>query len=323
MEIVRRVKNWMPDRGTYLDFILYLSPINATRVPGSKRNTIKMLRTLLQEGSASRVTIVTTMWDNLMTAQAKERAESHFSQLRDDIWKELIDSGAQILRFHNDPDSAIGIIMSAVRAFGYYEPLSRDGVVATDPCAPLLYEELLERVNNTHQNRQLLRQEKLQLLAKPDEELEADVAARLEEVTLDLARFKRGVMDFGPPPPGYEEVPRQLLYQDFLDRVNEAREDQQALEDALDHLRAQPRSDASRKKMLQDQLTEAKESLVVHASKVVEFGNPPEGFELVMFPRHVLAGRKDRARQRLNQGVNQDAVNYVSYILDMDYWQCP
>ncbi|KAF9042393.1 hypothetical protein BJ165DRAFT_1349182, partial [Panaeolus papilionaceus] len=121
MEIVGKVKDWIvglspvllahiTNSVTAITAILYLCPITDTRVPGSKRQTIKMLRSLLHQESAVRVTIVTTMWDRLYNTQAVERADAHFKQLRDDVWKDLIAQGAQIVKFQPDQQSALDII---------------------------------------------------------------------------------------------------------------------------------------------------------------------------------------------------------------------
>ncbi|KAF9042405.1 hypothetical protein BJ165DRAFT_1372510 [Panaeolus papilionaceus] len=91
LEIITKVKQWMRDQGVrVINGVLYLSPITDTRVPGSKRRTIKMIQSLLFDDAFERVNIVTTMWDRVNNPQAEQRAEANFAQLRDEIWKVLL-----------------------------------------------------------------------------------------------------------------------------------------------------------------------------------------------------------------------------------------
>ncbi|KAF9031775.1 hypothetical protein BJ165DRAFT_1599220 [Panaeolus papilionaceus] len=67
---------------------LFLTPVTDTRMPGSKRRTIDMLTTLLQPSKyCTPFTIVTTMWNTLHTERARQHAETHYEQLRGDIFK--------------------------------------------------------------------------------------------------------------------------------------------------------------------------------------------------------------------------------------------
>ena len=75
----------------YIYHILYFCPINATRIPGSKRKTIKMLQSLTRnDGSSSppgNMAVITTMWDLLWKESRISQAEKHFEQLEHGIWK--------------------------------------------------------------------------------------------------------------------------------------------------------------------------------------------------------------------------------------------
>ncbi|KAF9042438.1 hypothetical protein BJ165DRAFT_1349245, partial [Panaeolus papilionaceus] len=111
LEIITKVKQWMTDEGIQgVHGVLYLSPVTDTRVPRSKRRTINMIQSLLWDKAFDRVNIITTMWDRVGTPEAKTRAETNFTQLRDDIWKGAIGSGAKISRFYNDHHSAMQIV---------------------------------------------------------------------------------------------------------------------------------------------------------------------------------------------------------------------
>lgn len=68
--------------------ILYLCPITDTRLSGSKRRTIQMLKLLagINTETQGAIIVVTTMWDRLWSERAKAAGEERFSQLRDEIW---------------------------------------------------------------------------------------------------------------------------------------------------------------------------------------------------------------------------------------------
>ncbi|KAF9037223.1 P-loop containing nucleoside triphosphate hydrolase protein [Panaeolus papilionaceus] len=88
-EIMDMVRKWMKDN--HLEFvnrILFLTPITETRLPGSRRKTIEMLKQLLAPSrDLGAVIFVTTMWDTLHNERTQKRAESNFAQLRDEVCK--------------------------------------------------------------------------------------------------------------------------------------------------------------------------------------------------------------------------------------------
>ncbi|KAF9042430.1 hypothetical protein BJ165DRAFT_1529829 [Panaeolus papilionaceus] len=266
LEIITKVKQWMKDHGLeVINGVLYLSPITDTRAPGSKRRTIKMIQLLLNNDAFDRVNIVTTMWDRLSNPQAKKRAETNFAQLQDDIWKGPISKGAHISRFHNDFDSAVQILQSITNCGDYiWALLENDPIKSEDASAPFLYRELLDHIANAQQEKEHLREEKLHLITNPDPQLELVVLSRLPEVKDNLAKFLGQLVGFGTPPPGFERaIPERCVYQDLLDQVNEAREEQAALKHArLVHLHTNP-----------------DRNLEQHVTTLLECGTPPEGCE--------------------------------------------
>ncbi|KAF9042450.1 hypothetical protein BJ165DRAFT_1529843 [Panaeolus papilionaceus] len=271
LEILTKVKQWMRDYGVnWLGGVLYLSPITDTRAPGSKRRTIQMIQSLLYNTSFCHVKIVTTMWDRLSNPQAKRRAETNFAQLRDDIWKAPIRKGATISRFHNNFDSAMQILqsMTDIKAGDHRAPLADGAITSEDASAPLLYQELLDRITNAQQEKEYLQQEKLRLITNPDPLLESDVLSRLPEVKNDLAKFLGQLVAFGTPPPGFEGAPERCVYQDLLNHVNEARQEQEALKHALIHLRTNP--DRVHETTLTHQLYLVEQDLEQHVTTPLE-----------------------------------------------------
>ncbi|KAF9032632.1 P-loop containing nucleoside triphosphate hydrolase protein [Panaeolus papilionaceus] len=89
VEIMDMVRRWLHDNFlTFVDRILYLTPISETRLAGSRCRTMDMLKQFLEPNRGlDSVTFVTTVWDTLHNEHAQMRAESNFAQLRDQICK--------------------------------------------------------------------------------------------------------------------------------------------------------------------------------------------------------------------------------------------
>ncbi|KAF9042478.1 hypothetical protein BJ165DRAFT_1595658 [Panaeolus papilionaceus] len=276
LEIITKVKQWMSDYGRRgVNGVLYFTPITDTRASGSKRRTIQMIQSLLNNTAFDRVNIVTTMWDRLGNPQAKHRAEANFSQLRDEIWKGPVSRGAKISRYHNNFDSAVEILRDILESAQIsYPPLGYAPIEPWQESALFLYKDLLDRIRNAQQEKELLRQERIRLITNPDPQLESVVLSRLPEVKGDLAKFMGQLVDFGNPPPGFEGVPERCTYQNLLDRVNEAWEEQAALKVALAQLHSSP--DHVREVILRGQVDLVESELVEH---VMKLSNPPRGCE--------------------------------------------
>lgn len=116
MEIILMVKKWIADAryGDYphrtrlcqsvcnscssfitstfvlIDRILYLTPVTDTRVSGSRKQILNTLENLIGNQSASRVILVTTMWDTLANERSMRRAENNFEELRSRFFKVYI-----------------------------------------------------------------------------------------------------------------------------------------------------------------------------------------------------------------------------------------
>ncbi|KAF9034805.1 hypothetical protein BJ165DRAFT_1615670 [Panaeolus papilionaceus] len=111
MSIVSMLKEWVT-RTELGDFsrILYLTPIHIPRLPGSHRRVLQTFHALTGIKTARSITVVSTMWDNIWGDSATRRAESNFSQLRDAIWKEHVDSGSRVVKFDNTKESSLSIL---------------------------------------------------------------------------------------------------------------------------------------------------------------------------------------------------------------------
>ncbi|KAF9035281.1 hypothetical protein BJ165DRAFT_660639 [Panaeolus papilionaceus] len=120
----------------------------------------------------------------------------------------------------------------------------------------------------------------MHLITNPDPQLELVVLLRLPEVKDDLAKFLAQLVVFGTPPPGFEEViSEQWAYQNLLDQVNEAQEEQAALKVTLAQLHMIP--DCVQEVILRDRLDLVESQLVQH---VIRLSNPPNGCEKSIVP---------------------------------------
>ncbi|KAF9042417.1 P-loop containing nucleoside triphosphate hydrolase protein [Panaeolus papilionaceus] len=258
LEIMDKLKTWMSTNGVrFIGFILYLCPITDTRVPGSKRRLIKMLERLLQDQDSRRVTIVTTMWDQL-SPQARERSEQHFVQLQTDIWKEFVGRGAQIVKFTNNQQSALDVLRVSMQLYPGWFHLHLARTERGGPCVPILYGELLDRISSARQEWKTFRMDKARLITLPDKQLEACVVPKLQEIEGDMVKFLKQLVAFGTPPPGFDGAPQQVVSQVVLDHVEAAREDISAIKLAISQLR---RRDLRRASGLNAQLRETESGL--------------------------------------------------------------
>ncbi|KAF9047919.1 P-loop containing nucleoside triphosphate hydrolase protein [Panaeolus papilionaceus] len=95
VEIMDMVRKWLNgNQFGYVDQILYMIPISGTRLTGSRRRTIDMLKQFLAPTGGrdlESVKFVTTMWDTLHNEDTRMRAESNFAQLRDEVFKVSIE----------------------------------------------------------------------------------------------------------------------------------------------------------------------------------------------------------------------------------------
>ncbi|PPR04561.1 hypothetical protein CVT24_012070 [Panaeolus cyanescens] len=135
------------------------------------------------------------MWNTICKAEAKERAENHFFQLQDTMWKDEIKDGTNIVKFLNTQLSAIGILtgldLRRHALVGYFN-LHPNG-----PLAPLVLKELLDRIQNAQQDRRAIIDDRIQLLTFPNHDLESTITPSLRSVDERLANHLRQLVEFG------------------------------------------------------------------------------------------------------------------------------
>ncbi|KAF9042313.1 hypothetical protein BJ165DRAFT_1486773 [Panaeolus papilionaceus] len=222
-EIIQMVNNWLKThKCENIHTIFYLCPITDTRLSGSKRRTIEMLKLLtgINTQTKGSVVVVTTMWDRLWNERGKIAAEGRFTQLRDDIWADLRDSHQVVTKFWNTHESALDIVNATMdwkddqnqlyedgqpSAYDAYD-LKHCGPPEQAPFGPHLYQDLLDRIQSVQQ---LTLSAETQLAgpdARSNSELKRLLKQQLRRDRALLEKFERQLIDFGQPPEGFERV---------------------------------------------------------------------------------------------------------------------
>lgn len=69
-------------------YIFYFHPITDIRIAGTKRDSVKLLKSFAESFEASGITVITTLWDRISTAngQRVEDAHGRLRSLADEIF---------------------------------------------------------------------------------------------------------------------------------------------------------------------------------------------------------------------------------------------
>ncbi|KAF9037176.1 hypothetical protein BJ165DRAFT_1532564 [Panaeolus papilionaceus] len=200
MKIVSMLKDWMKAvELTNIFHVLYFTPVNNPRLPGSHRQVLRIFQALTGVDTGKSITVVTTMWDCVWNETGRKRAESNFVQLQDEIWKEYVDQGTEILKFHNTQGSALSIMD---RAFSRCSGLNfllvqKAGPIRETPFGTNLYNNLQQRIENLHMEIANMQSDFLGAAERGDTQLTAMLTLRLSEAQKLLAMFKQEMHEFG------------------------------------------------------------------------------------------------------------------------------
>ncbi|PPQ73054.1 hypothetical protein CVT24_001632 [Panaeolus cyanescens] len=223
MEVLNMLKQFLMDYNIkFVHSLLYFCPITDVRLPGSRRKTIEMLRCLVRTQSISTsggsrsndgtLTVVTTMWDNVWNERVRERAEGNLAQLRDEIFKDMIEHGAAITQFMNTRDSALEILDTGrshwVRAPAHaYQEIVDEGPLGQRPHGYFLYQDLVERIANLRQRKTALEYDLAQKETIENEDLKSSLEAAIDDTRRLLTKFEEQLVEFGEPPCALEIKP--------------------------------------------------------------------------------------------------------------------
>ncbi|KAF9034903.1 hypothetical protein BJ165DRAFT_1533919 [Panaeolus papilionaceus] len=205
MSIVSMLKDMLQTNPNLYGFrILYHTPINNPRLPGSQRQVLQTFEALTGPQSAGNITVVSTMWDSIWNENTRRRAEGNFSQLRDEIWKNYITEGADIVKFHNTQESALTILDDAYQ-YGIWDgPLNIQNSIhlplRETSLGSHIYNDLQTRISNLQVQQANIQLELQMATELSDEKLRAILIAQLAEVQILFTKFEEELHKFGSPP---------------------------------------------------------------------------------------------------------------------------
>ncbi|KAF9044178.1 hypothetical protein BJ165DRAFT_1479593 [Panaeolus papilionaceus] len=190
MRIVKMIQKWMHTKNlSGINRMLYFDRITDIRMAGSKSRCTDIFKSLAGENAASAATLVTTMWDHVANEGMEKRVNDRYNQLQDDAyWKQFLDKGAGIVKFLNNPESALEILEDS---------LSRGGRVWFD------FENMIQRNQNMRdtllgKNLQRNVRERLELLQQRFRTIEDDLnhpSAESAELRTILVAHRKETVD--------------------------------------------------------------------------------------------------------------------------------
>ncbi|KAF9042370.1 hypothetical protein BJ165DRAFT_264926 [Panaeolus papilionaceus] len=208
-EIIEMVKEWMnAHKCSSIATILYLWPITDTRLPGSKRRTIEMLKLLaaINTDKPGSIMVITTMWDRLWNERTIAAADQRFVHLQDHVWKDLREQGGFVVKFTNTHSSAINCLnYNTGTLFSGIKNSSRERL-RDETYGPHLYHDLLDRIEAAQQRKENIEAELSDPLVHSNQELKALTEEQLHKAERLLTKFEGQLIAFGDPPVGFEEA---------------------------------------------------------------------------------------------------------------------
>ena len=156
-------------KGTLLNGIVFLQPINQPRVGAGERARTSLFKALMGEDAYDRIVIAATMWNDLK--QAKKRQDQRIAS--DDIWGDMKKGGARVVTYEDTLECATEIVRSLMKFNGPVELLIQRELAAN--CGKL---------EDTSAGRQLDKQkgEEILKLKKDIEALRSEGAAAADEM---------------------------------------------------------------------------------------------------------------------------------------------
>ncbi|KAF9032417.1 hypothetical protein BJ165DRAFT_1517609 [Panaeolus papilionaceus] len=152
MKVIKMILKFTQDNNIGLyNRILFLDRITDTRMSGSKGRNLDLFKALTGEKSAKRITIVTTMWDQVWREDQREKAQERFDQLQSGFWEEFVKQGAKLVKFENKQESTLELLdawVSGYRGekFGFEAMEANNQDIHSTPLGIAAYENLVERI---------------------------------------------------------------------------------------------------------------------------------------------------------------------------------
>lgn len=101
------------DEGMLLTGVIFVHPISQQRLLGSEARRNRLFKKILGEDAYRRVTIATTMWNQVPEREAESRMDQRRN--RNDIWGDMVNRGAKVVRHDDNEASATAIIQNMMQ----------------------------------------------------------------------------------------------------------------------------------------------------------------------------------------------------------------
>ncbi|PPQ68514.1 hypothetical protein CVT24_005535 [Panaeolus cyanescens] len=213
------------------------------------------------------------MWDTLKGDSAKQRAESHYAELRDNIWKEQIEGRARIVRFENTQQSATEIVKACHLV---YLPPFWDNISSNTQGS--LLQELLARIGNGLQQQRYLQDDRTHLLVHPNRQLDTILSSDLRDLNEQLTSYSRQLLLLKSPPRDFKVDTQSTAYRCLLDIALSSQRFFHEVESALAQLPSTP-CNTGRRSELTATLESARRDFVSAYQNLRSFGRPPPKFQ--------------------------------------------
>ncbi|PPQ76925.1 hypothetical protein CVT24_008904 [Panaeolus cyanescens] len=216
------------------------------------------------------------MWDTnaICTDTSLKRAEAHFTQLHDVIWKDEIEWGTRIAKFQNTQESSIEI----VTLLGGWNSLlaSPFNIYGNRQLALSVFGELLDRILNAQRQRNTIIDDRIQLLTNPNSELESILILSLNDVDEQLAGYLKQMnpMSYHDVPSAFHAALHSIAFRHLLDITRASQKFLRATESTLAQLPYSP-SNKSRRTELNTMLNIANADFQRDYFALRDFGDPP------------------------------------------------
>lgn len=104
--VVERIAQWLSETGKsnrLLNGILYLHRIDAPRLGGSSKRSLRMLKEICGQDAYRNIVLATTFWDQVSLDEGAAREKELLEE--DTFWKALISNGAKSIRMSRDKEA--------------------------------------------------------------------------------------------------------------------------------------------------------------------------------------------------------------------------
>ncbi|CAN8095130.1 unnamed protein product [Discula destructiva] len=91
-----------------LNGVIFMQPVGETRVPDSERKRTQLFKLIVGEDNFNQVVIASSMWDQVNMAFGERNEKNRTGD--DEVWGDMMEKGAKVIRFQNNEQSALQIV---------------------------------------------------------------------------------------------------------------------------------------------------------------------------------------------------------------------